>query len=91
MATCPKCKKRFSTPCCEENDHECPRCGFGPGDGYCSRRRCIEQPEIERGPYLQLVTPASIVIRWRTETPAASRVRYGSAPHDLPNVVGNAG
>ncbi len=30
-----------------------------------------------RGPYLQIGTPNSIVIRWRTDTDTESRVRYG--------------
>ncbi len=33
-----------------------------------------------RGPYLQSATPVSMVIRWRTETPVAGTVRYGSGP-----------
>lgn len=31
-----------------------------------------------RGPYLQRPTPESIVVRWRTDTPTTSRVRYGT-------------
>src|SRR5689334_3575848 len=37
-------------------------------------------PKLLRGPYLQLATPNSIVIRWRTEEPSSSVVRYGPAP-----------
>ncbi len=36
-----------------------------------------------RGPYLQVVTSNSIVVRWRTDTWARSRVRYGSKPGNL--------
>ncbi|MEZ0606931.1 metallophosphoesterase [Fibrella sp. WM1] len=32
---------------------------------------------IVRGPYLQNVTPTSIVVRWRTDQPTDSRVRFG--------------
>lgn len=32
---------------------------------------------IVRGPYLQNVTPTSIVVRWRTDVPTDSRVRFG--------------
>lgn len=35
------------------------------------------QPTIIRGPYLQQVTPGSIVIRWRTDIPSKSKVSYG--------------
>ncbi|MCU0772133.1 MAG: metallophosphoesterase family protein [Verrucomicrobia bacterium] len=33
---------------------------------------------LTRGPYLQLSTPDSVVIRWRTSVPAGSRVIYGT-------------
>jgi len=35
------------------------------------------QPDLLRGPYLQMVTPTSITIRWRTSTIDRSRVKYG--------------
>ncbi|MEO8189746.1 MAG: FG-GAP-like repeat-containing protein [Acidobacteriota bacterium] len=35
---------------------------------------------VTRGPYLQLQTPRSAVLSWRTDVPTDSRVRYGSAP-----------
>ena len=38
---------------------------------------------LTRGPYLQVVTSNSIVIRWRTDTWARSRVRYGTSPGQL--------
>lgn len=34
--------------------------------------------EISRGPYLQLGTPHSIVLRWRTQLPTDSIVRFGT-------------
>ncbi len=37
---------------------------------------------ITRGPYLQQVTPDSIVIRWRTSTETTSRVAVGLVPGD---------
>ena len=42
---------------------------------------------IIRGPYLQLGTPTSIVIRWRTDQASDSRVLYGSSPATLVNSV----
>ncbi|WP_448701348.1 purple acid phosphatase family protein [Mucilaginibacter sp. AW1-3] len=36
-----------------------------------------------RGPYLQVVTPTSIVIRWRTDAACRSRVSYGAAADRL--------
>lgn len=38
---------------------------------------------VTRGPYLQMPTPASIILRWRTDLPTDSRVRYGAAPGSL--------
>ncbi len=34
-------------------------------------------PSLTRGPYLQIGTPTSITIRWRTDLPTDSRVQYG--------------
>jgi hypothetical protein len=36
-----------------------------------------------RGPYLQMATPSSIVIRWQTDLATDSVVRYGDAPGNL--------
>jgi hypothetical protein len=38
---------------------------------------------ITRGPYLQLGTSNSIVVRWRTSIATDSRVQYGSSPANL--------
>ncbi|MFO1488990.1 MAG: metallophosphoesterase [Verrucomicrobiota bacterium] len=38
----------------------------------------VTAPVVTRGPYLQLSTPTSIVIRWRTDIAANSRVIYGT-------------
>ncbi|MBN2508217.1 MAG: fibronectin type III domain-containing protein, partial [Verrucomicrobia bacterium] len=40
-------------------------------------------PALVRGPYVQLGTPTSIVIRWRTDCESDSRVRYGTDPYNL--------
>jgi PKD repeat protein len=42
---------------------------------------------LVRGPYLQMGTPDSVVVRWRTSVAAGSRVEYGSAPGSLTEVV----
>ena len=36
-----------------------------------------QTPNIVRGPYLQVVTPTSVVVRWRTDQPTDSRVTFG--------------
>jgi hypothetical protein len=38
---------------------------------------------VVRGPYLQLATPTSIVVRWRSDQASDSLVRYGDAPDNL--------
>ena len=40
-------------------------------------------PAIVRGPYLQLGTTNSMVLRWRTDIPVASVVPYGTSPGKL--------
>ena len=40
-------------------------------------------PTIIRGPYLQMGTTNSMVVRWRTDLPANNTVSYGSAPARL--------
>jgi phosphodiesterase/alkaline phosphatase D-like protein len=42
---------------------------------------------LERPPYLQLGTPNSVVVRWRTDTPSESMLRYGPAPGELTTVI----
>ncbi len=45
---------------------------------------------VTRGPYLQLGTPNSITVRWRTNNPTDSRVGYGLAPTSLSASASNA-
>lgn len=40
-------------------------------------------PTVSRGPYLQVVTPTSVIIRWRTDQPTTGRVWYGQAVNQL--------
>jgi hypothetical protein len=40
-------------------------------------------PSIVRGPYLQLGTTNSMVLRWRTDLPTSNTVFYGSSPTRL--------
>ena len=42
-----------------------------------SAQLCVaQQAQIIRGPYLQSVTPTSVLVHWRTNVPSASRVFY---------------
>ncbi len=46
---------------------------------------------LTRGPYLQLGTPHSVVVRWRTDRPSASLVRFGLSEKSLPFVARSQG
>jgi hypothetical protein len=46
--------------------------------------------QLTRGPYLQMGTPSSIVVRWRTSGPSDSQVRYGTDPSNLIGTVNAA-
>jgi hypothetical protein len=38
---------------------------------------------VTRGPYLQLGTPRSVIVKWRTNVATSARVRYGPNPTSL--------
>jgi PKD repeat protein len=44
-------------------------------------------PGVTRGPYLQMGTPTSLVVRWRTDVATGSRILYGADPADLTSSV----
>jgi 3',5'-cyclic AMP phosphodiesterase CpdA len=43
----------------------------------------LSAQELKRGPYIQLLTPDSVVIRWRTDQPATNIVNYGVEASNL--------
>jgi len=45
---------------------------------------------LTRGPYLQMGTPSSVLVRWRTASATDSRVRYGPSPSNLNQTVYNS-
>ncbi len=45
---------------------------------------------IARGPYLQVGTPSSIIIRWRTDVSSSGQVRYGVDAASLASVANSA-
>jgi hypothetical protein len=47
------------------------------------RLSALTSGTVSRGPYLQMGTPTSVVVRWRTPAPSDSRVLYGPDPSDL--------
>lgn len=42
-----------------------------------------QSPKVVRGPYLQVVTPTSVVVRWRTDQPTTGRVWFGPSENQL--------
>lgn len=53
--------------------------------------RPAQAQTLSRGPYLQMVTPSSVVVVWRTSTATASRVFYGTAQATLSLTVDATG
>ncbi len=46
-------------------------------------------PTLVRGPYLQIGTPTSMIVRWRTDIPTDSRVRFGISQESLTSNADN--
>ena len=47
-------------------------------------------PTLIRGPYLQVATNESMIIRWRTDVPTNSRVKIGSSANSLNTVFNDS-
>jgi hypothetical protein len=43
----------------------------------------VANANVTRGPYLQMGTPTSMIVRWRTDASTDSRVRYGRSADQL--------
>lgn len=54
------------------------------------RNKTTAAPTLTRGPYLQIGTPNSITIHWKTQTAANNKVSYGTSPGNLNQSVENA-
>lgn len=61
--------------------------GQSTGDANSFRWKATGKPQLIRGPYLQVVTPGSIIIRWRTDVSSRSRVSFGTDPKRLDRTV----
>jgi 3',5'-cyclic AMP phosphodiesterase CpdA len=48
------------------------------------------RPDLVRGPYLQVGTPNSMMVRWRTNELDVGFVRYGTNPDQLDKIAGNS-
>ena len=46
-----------------------------------------ENPQLVRGPYLQLGTPSSMIVRWRTDGFTDTKLSYGAAPDSLDTTI----
>lgn len=47
-------------------------------------------PEIVRGPYLQSASATAMTVRWRTNLPGDTVIRYGDAPDNLTETAASA-
>ena len=61
----------------------CPDVFGTPAGGGC--------PRVYRGPYLQKLTPTSVIVRWRTDISNQSAVHYGTSIGNLTGVKSNTG
>ncbi len=50
----------------------------------------VDTATVTRGPYLTLNTPTGLTVRWRTDSPTNSRVRYGTNASSLSSSVTDA-
>ena len=50
----------------------------------------VDTPTVSRGPYLTLNTPTGLTVRWRTDFPTSSRVRYGTDAANLSSSVSDS-
>ncbi len=49
----------------------------------------VEAASVTRGPYLQMGTPNSVVVRWRTDVATESRLSYGTVLGNFTSVADN--
>ncbi|MCX6218716.1 metallophosphoesterase [Spirosoma sp.] len=52
-----------------------------------SQFAAAQAPKLVRGPYLQVVTPTSVVVRWRTDQPTTGRVWFGISASSLTETI----
>jgi hypothetical protein len=51
--------------------------------------KALDSVSVTRGPYLQIGTSSSMIVKWRTNSATDSRVRYGLDPATLNSFVDN--
>ncbi|SOD92723.1 metallophosphoesterase [Spirosoma fluviale] len=54
---------------------------------FISQPILAQTPKLVRGPYLQVVTPTSVIVRWRTDLPTTGRVWFGKSAESLTETV----
>lgn len=54
---------------------------------FCVKGQNIDSTRVIRGPYLQMATQHSIIVRWRTDLPAVSELYYGPDSSLLSNHI----
>ena len=82
-ADCGQCTSSCGDTVCDPTDH----CSTCPSDcGTCSGSTAV----VTRGPYLQVGTPTSVVIKWRTDQPTDSWVEAGVSAENLNRVASSS-
>ncbi|MFT6019883.1 MAG: hypothetical protein ACI9VN_000551 [Patescibacteria group bacterium] len=57
----------------------------------CCPTKEVTAQTVKRGPYLQLSTPNSVILRWRTDISIGSKVWYGTNPNNLNQIATSSG
>ena len=83
-ADCGACSPNCGNNACDSDEH----CATCPGDCMACAG---STPTITRGPYLQMPTTTSVVVKWRTAAATDSVVAYGTTPNSLTSAVTVAG
>src|SRR5262245_1531765 len=63
--------------------HKKHRKNSGSSESARRSKPAVEGLALTRGPYLLMGSPTAMTIRWRTNVPTPSLVRYGTSPRDL--------
>ena len=67
-----------------------PFWGFAQNPPKPAKRLNTVEPGVIRGPYLQVATPNSMTVRWRTDVYSRSSVHYGLIPETLDKEVNDS-
>jgi calcineurin-like phosphoesterase family protein/purple acid phosphatase-like protein len=65
--------------------------GFLAATAVIASVQAVTGAQVVRGPYLQIKTPTSVIVRWRTDAPTDSRVQFGRVATNLNQAIQMSG